>query len=140
VARWAGRNRLSRGLGAAQGAYYVATGVAPFLSRRAFEAVTGPKVDWWLVECVGLLVTPIGAMLLAGAREAGGPSERESWLAISTAAALAIQDVRLVALGRIRPTYLADAALQAVLIAGWAAVLAQPRDAGGGGSSPAQAG
>jgi hypothetical protein len=127
-------------VGAAQGAYYVATGVAPFLSRRAFEAVTGPKVDWWLVECVGLLVTPIGGILLAGARDTGGLSERESWLGLSTALALAIQDVRLVALGRIRPTYLADAAIQAVLIAGWAAVLAQPREAVGGGSIPAPTG
>ena len=37
----------------AQGGYYVATGVAPFISRRLFEAITGPKSDWWLVQTVG---------------------------------------------------------------------------------------
>ena len=45
---------------AAQGVYYVATGAAPFVSRRAFEAVTGPKREWWLVQTVGGLVTAIG--------------------------------------------------------------------------------
>ena len=35
---------------ALQGAYYAATGVAPFVSRRAFEAVTGPKLEWWLAR------------------------------------------------------------------------------------------
>ena len=47
----------------AQGAYYLGTGVAPFVSRRAFEAVTGPKKEWWLVETVGVLVTAVGAGL-----------------------------------------------------------------------------
>lgn len=28
-----------------QGAYYVASGVAPFISRRMFERVTGPKLE-----------------------------------------------------------------------------------------------
>lgn len=45
----------------ALGGYYVATGVAPFVSRRAFEAVTGPKREWWLVQTVGALVTAAGA-------------------------------------------------------------------------------
>ena len=54
----------------AQGAYYVATGVAPFLSRRAFEAITGPKKEWWLVETVGVLVTAVGGgMLVAASRD-----------------------------------------------------------------------
>ena len=39
----------------AQGGYYVATGVLPFVSRRAFEALTGPKREWWLVQTVGAL-------------------------------------------------------------------------------------
>lgn len=48
----------------AQGTYYVVTGVAPFVSRRAFEGVTGPKADWWLVQTVGTLVTSVGAALV----------------------------------------------------------------------------
>src|SRR4051812_49532758 len=55
----------------AQGAYYAATGLLPFASRRAFEAVTGPKREWWLVQTVRLLVTVVGGALLSGAR--GGP-------------------------------------------------------------------
>ena len=47
----------------AQGAYYLGTGVAPFISRRAFESVTGPKREWWLVETVGVLVTAVGGGL-----------------------------------------------------------------------------
>jgi hypothetical protein len=50
-----------------QGGYYIVTGAAPFVSRRAFEAVTGPKTEWWLVETVGAIVTTVGAALLSGA-------------------------------------------------------------------------
>src|SRR3954465_3122519 len=51
----------------AQGAYYAATGLLPFASRRAFEAATGPKREWWLVQTVGLLVTVVGGALVSGA-------------------------------------------------------------------------
>ena len=44
----------------AQGVYYVVTGVSPFVSRRLFEAVTGRKREWWLVETTGILVTAVG--------------------------------------------------------------------------------
>jgi hypothetical protein len=52
----------------AQGGYYVATGVAPFVSRRLFERVTGPKADWWLVQTVGVLVTAAGAGMVSTGR------------------------------------------------------------------------
>ena len=54
------RLRLTRPL-AWQGAYYLAGGLAPFVSRRTFEALTGPKREWWLVQTVGALTTPVGA-------------------------------------------------------------------------------
>src|SRR3712207_8805835 len=41
---------------------------SPFVSRRAFEAVTGPKLEWWLVKTVGVIVTVVGGVLLSGAR------------------------------------------------------------------------
>src|SRR4051794_41898221 len=50
-----------------QGAYYAATGLLPFASRRAFEAVTGPKREGGLVQTVGLLVTVVGGALVSGA-------------------------------------------------------------------------
>jgi|SRR5215207_2960002 hypothetical protein len=105
---------------AAHGSYYVATGVLPFVSRRAFEALTGPKRDWWLVETVGALVTVIGGGVLAGVRR-GRTSPEMIAVAAGSAASLAAIDVVYVARGRIAPTYLADAAVQAALLGGLAA-------------------
>ena len=104
----------------AQGAYYVATGVLPFMSRRAFEAVTGPKREWWLVETVGALVTVIGGALLSGSRP-GRSSPELLAVAAGSAAALGAIDVIYVARGRISPRYLLDAAAQLALLGGLAA-------------------
>ena len=102
---------------AAQGAYYVATGALPFVSRRAFEAVTGPKREWWLVETVGALVTVIGGVLVSGAGRRRDDPELLA-LAAGCAGALAAIDVVYVAKRRISPRYLVDAALQAGLLGG----------------------
>ena len=111
-------NRIRRTL-LAQGAYYVGTGVAPFVSRRAFEAVTGPKREWWLVETVGVLVTAVGGGLIgAAARDRVTPEVVA--IAAGCAGGLAAIDVVFVARGRISPTYLADAAIQVALLAGQA--------------------
>jgi hypothetical protein len=104
----------------AQGAYYVATGLAPFASRRAFEAVTGPKMEWWLVQTVGVLVTVVGgALISASARDRATPEVVGT--AAGCAAGLAAVDTVYVARGRIAPSYLADAAIQVAVIAGLAA-------------------
>jgi hypothetical protein len=98
-----------------QSAYYVATGLLPFVSRRAFEAVTGPKTEWWLVQTVGALVTVTGATLArAVARRRVTPEVLA--LAVGNAAALAAIDVVYVARRRIRAVYLLDAALEAGLV------------------------
>jgi hypothetical protein len=108
-----------RGTLLAQGAYYVATGVAPFVSRRAFAAVTGPKREWWLVETVGVLVTAVGAGLIgAAARDRVTPELLT--IAGGCAAGLAGIDIVYVARRRIKPTYLGDAAIQVALLAGQA--------------------
>jgi hypothetical protein len=100
----------------AQGAYYVGTGVAPFVSRRAFEAVTGPKKEWWLVETVGVLVTAVGAgVVSAAARDRVTPEI--TTIAAGCAAGLAAVDIVYVMRGRISPVYLADAAAQISLLA-----------------------
>jgi hypothetical protein len=101
----------------AQGGYYLATGVAPFVSRRAFEAVTGPKTEWWLVQTVGVVVSVVGAALVSGARS-GRVTPELLGLAAGCAAGLAAVDVVQVARGRIAPTYLLDAAAQATALAG----------------------
>jgi hypothetical protein len=99
----------------AQGSYYVATGVAPFVSRRGFERVTGRKRDWWLVETVGVLVTAVGAGLLRAAASDRVTPEIEL-IAAGCAAGLAAIDLVHVARRRIAPTYLADAAVEAALL------------------------
>jgi hypothetical protein len=63
---------MSRGLtilAAVHAVYYVWTGVWPIVHMRSFLAVTGPKVDLWLVRTVGLLVTAVGGVIaMAGWR------------------------------------------------------------------------
>ena len=51
----------------AQAGHCLATGMLPLVSRRSFEAATGPKREWWLVQTVGALVTIVGASV--GARD-----------------------------------------------------------------------
>jgi hypothetical protein len=99
----------------AQSAYYLVTGLLPFVSRRAFEAVTGPKREWWLVQTTGALVAVIGAALAsATARDRVTPELLA--LATGSAAALGTIDVVYVARRRIAPTYLLDAAVQVALV------------------------
>jgi hypothetical protein len=99
----------------AQSAYYVATGLLPFVSRRAFEAVTGPKREWWLVQTVGAVVTVIGGAVASAVRHDRVTPETLG-LAAGSAASLAAIDVVHVARRRIAPTYLLDAALQVAFL------------------------
>jgi hypothetical protein len=107
-------DRLRIALGA-QAAYYVATGAVPFVSRRLFEAVTGPKREWWLVQTLGGVVCVVGAGLAsAAARERVTPEI--VGLAAGSAAVLGASDVWHVARGRISPVYLLDAAAEAAIL------------------------
>jgi hypothetical protein len=103
----------------AQGVYYGATGVWPLLDRRSFEAVTGPKTDFWLVRTVGALVAVAGAvMVMAGVRDRISPEVR--LLAEGTAASFTAVNTVYVRQGRISKIYLLDAAAEVVLLAAWA--------------------
>ena len=108
------------------GGYYVATGLAPFVSRPAFEAVTGRKQDWWLVETVGALVGVAGGVMVSAARH-GRVTPEIAGLAAGCAGALTAIDAFYVARGRIRPTYLLDAVVEV------AALAALARGSRGGG-------
>jgi hypothetical protein len=112
----------------AHGVYYMATGIAPFVSRRAFEAITGPKRDWWLVETVGALVTAVGAGVLGAAVRDRITPELVT-IASGCAAGLATIDIVHVARRRIAPIYLADAAAELALLAGLAAARRSERHA-----------
>ena len=88
----------------AQGAYYVASGLWAVLNRRGFEAVTGPKRDYWLVRTVGLLAATIGASLLAGTRRE--PTAETALLGLAAGASFTAVDLVYVARRRVRPVYL----------------------------------
>ncbi len=115
----------------AQGLYYLLTGVWPLVSIRTFQAVTGPKTDnlptgreadHWLVKTAGVLITAVGLSLLTAAwrrRE----SPEAAVLAVASAAGLTAIDITYTARGVIRPIYLADAAAEVALLAGWASAL-----------------
>jgi len=94
-------------------------GVWSVVHRSSFEAVTGRKVDYWLVRTVGLLLAAIGATLWRAA-DADRLTPEVRALGASTAAALLAVDVAYVARRRIPPIYLVDALAEACLVAGWA--------------------
>ena len=96
--------------------YYIGTGLWPLVSRRSFEAVTGPKADWWLVQMVGLLAATIGTAIAVGAREER-PSPAIRTLGVLSALSFAGIDVVHTARRRISPVYLGDAAVELALIA-----------------------
>ena len=98
-----------------QSGYYLASGLLPFVSRRAFEAVTGPKREWWLVQTVGALVTVVGAATASAAARRRITPEIVA-LAAGSAASLAAIDIVHVARRRIAPAYLLDAAVELGLV------------------------
>ena len=115
----------------AQSVYYGATAVWPLVSRRSFEAVTGEKDDWWLVETIALLLLPVGGALGAAAARDRVTPEIEL-LGAGAAGLLGASDVLVAARRRGRWTYLLDAAASGAILAAWAA--ASRRSPGAGGS------
>ncbi len=104
-------------LALAHSGFYLLTGVWPMLSPKTFQAVTGPKVDFWLVNTAGALISAIGAALgLAALHRRVTPEIK--LLAIGSALGLTAIDVIYVARRRISPVYLLDAAAETALIAG----------------------
>lgn len=98
-----------------QALYYILSGVWPVLHMPSFEAITGPKVDDWLVRMVGLLAATIGVTLAVAVRARRWGTEVRT-LAILSALAFAAIDLRYALTGRISPIYLADAAAELLLV------------------------
>ncbi|HEX2312713.1 MAG TPA: hypothetical protein VHJ17_03210 [Thermomonospora sp.] len=101
-------------LARAHGVFNILGGGWPLVSMRSFEWVFGPKADRWLERTVGgLLVTAGWAQLRATdpvhARRIG----------VGTAATFLAIDLFYVPAGRLRWTYLLDAAMEAAWIAAW---------------------
>jgi hydrogenase/urease accessory protein HupE len=109
-----------------QGGYYVATGVWPLVSLATFEAVSGPKVEDWLVRTVGVLVTVIGLVLLtAGVTNQITAPVR--LLAVGSAAGLAFIDFFYAMRGVIWPVYILDGVGEIILIGLWVAAIFRDR-------------
>ncbi|GIH73839.1 hypothetical protein [Planobispora longispora] len=102
----------------AQGAFNVASGLWPLLHLPSFEKVFGPKQDDWLVRTVAGLLLGVGwTQLRAEATPAGLRDARR--IGVATAATLLAVDLVYVPRGRIRPTYLLDAAAEIAWLAVW---------------------
>jgi hypothetical protein len=110
----------------AQSAYSGLTGIWPILHLPSFEAVTGPKIDDWLVHMVGLLAAAIGTVLGVATVRGRVRSPDVVLLAASSAVAFAAIDLRYGLTGHISPIYLADAAVQICLLAGLALTRSKP--------------
>ena len=99
-----------------QGIYYVISGLWPLFHMASFEAITGPKVDDWLVRMVGLLAAVIGMTLLVAVRRRSRDVV-PLVLAVGSALAFAAIDIWYALGGVISPIYLADAAVELLLVA-----------------------
>ncbi len=101
----------------AQGAYYLLTGLWPLVAYRAFERVTGPKREPWLVKMVGLLTVVIGVVV---ASDPAGRAPQTRAMATGAAAAYAAIDVWYAGIRRrLRPVYLLDAIAEVAFVAAW---------------------
>ncbi|HET6614801.1 MAG TPA: hypothetical protein VFH62_02840 [Dehalococcoidia bacterium] len=111
----------------AQGTFFVASGVWPLINMPSFEAVTGPKMDRWLVKTVGALVAVSGAaMASAGLRGRITPETR--LLAMGSSLALAAIDVVYARRKRISRIYLLDAVAEIGLVLAWLTAMGRQPD------------
>jgi hypothetical protein len=101
-----------------QGAFFLVSGIWPILHMSSFVAVTGPKVDLWLVKTVGSLLATFGAGLLIAARRKQISAEIK-FLGAAFPLVLAVIDINYVARGVIDRIYLLDAAVELVIAIAW---------------------
>jgi hypothetical protein len=96
--------------------YYIATGLWPIVDVGSFQKITGPKSDLWLVKCTGGLVAAVGVALICSLFEPQLPFTIIA-LAAAVAVTLTIVDIVYVVKGVISPIYIADACIEALLLA-----------------------
>ena len=109
---------LTRITATVQGVYYLATGLWPFFSIASFEAVTGPKMEVWLINTVALFLIVCAVVLLVTVFRRSMTLEIVL-LGAGLALALGIIDVTYALRGVISYVYLVDAAVELVFLAGW---------------------
>lgn len=106
------------------GLYFLLTGIWPVIHMSSFLAVTGPKMDLWLVRTVGMLVFFIGAGLL------GAAAKKEITFPLilvvfGSSISLMFIDIIYVWQNVIPPIYLLDAIAELVLVGCWVVFLYQ---------------
>jgi hypothetical protein len=112
-------------LALAHGVFNLAGGLWPLVSMRSFEAVSGPKIDRWLVRTVAGLTAGIGLAQIRAARRAAlaGNGELDLGtardLGIATALTFATIDLVYGGSGRISRTYLLDVPVELAWLAAW---------------------
>ena len=116
-----------------QATFYLTTGLWPLAHRRSFERVTGPKVEFWLAQTVGITIAAIGAGLAQAGSRTRVPRELRT-VALASAAGLAFVDLYFVTQRRISKIYLADAAAELALVIAWLLAHDQREDS----SAPAE--
>ena len=115
-----GPMKATQQLSLAHGVFNVTSGLWPVFHRRSFEAVTGPKRDFWLVRTVGLLLAATGAVMASAAlRKRVTPEIR--MLAVGVAGSLTAIDLVYAGKREISPIYLLDAAVETAVIGAWLA-------------------
>lgn len=109
------------------GLYFLLAGIWPVIHMSSFIAVTGPKIDLWLVRTVGMLVFFIGAGLLGAAakKEITFPM---ILVIVGSSLSLMFIDVIYVWQNVISPIYLLDAIAELVLVTCWVVFLYQSEE------------
>ncbi|HEX4813003.1 MAG TPA: hypothetical protein VFV66_09645 [Nonomuraea sp.] len=105
-------------LALAHGLFNLLGGLWPLAHLRSFEYVFGPKTDRWLVRVVAGLLTGVGYSQLRAATSREGVAHARR-VGVATSATLLAVDLVYVPAGRIRPTYLLDAAAEAAWLYAW---------------------
>lgn len=103
----------------AHGVFNIVGGLWPLVHLRSFEWVFGAKTDVFLQRTTGGLLVSAGAAQLASAAGPQGQAQARR-IGLGTAVTLLVIDLIYVPKGRIRPTYLLDAAMETGWMVAWA--------------------
>lgn len=112
------RQRIWQATARLQSVYFVVGGTWPIVHLRSFEAVSGPKVDGWLVKTVGGLLSVVGISLWRSSRQHRITPEIAA-VGAGTASVLTAIDFVYVKRRRISPVYLLDGVANLILVLGW---------------------
>jgi hypothetical protein len=105
-----------------QSIYILFTAVWPIVDIESFMAVTGRKIDQWLVKTVGALLIPV-ALTIATHLFIRADHRPVVVLAAGTAIAFACIDFYYTVTNVISDIYLADGVIQVIFLSAWTFVI-----------------